>query len=91
MQLAESPIKHIGPLLLRCMQHVVRALRAQLAVKQLEGFNIHNSFGSLTRFAEVKWFKTLMDRNKDPDDAFHFQVDVFTAFVIIGRDVHAGR
>jgi hypothetical protein len=44
LQLAESPTKHIEPLLLRCMQRVVRASRAQLTVKQLQGFNIDSSF-----------------------------------------------
>jgi hypothetical protein len=32
MQIAESPNKHIDPLLLSCMQRVVRASRVQLTV-----------------------------------------------------------
>jgi hypothetical protein len=62
LQLAESPTKHIEPLLLRCLQRVVRASRAQFIVKQLHGFNIDSSFGSLPQFSEVKWLKTLVDR-----------------------------
>ena len=46
-----SILSHSYRVLLRCMQRVVRALRAQLTVKQLEGFNIHSSFGSFTRFS----------------------------------------
>ena len=71
MQFAKCPQKHIGPHLLRCIWRVVRASRAQLTVKQLEGFNIDSSFGLLTQFSDVKWFKTLFDRNNDPADNFH--------------------
>ena len=88
LQLAESPTKHIEPLLLRCMQRVVRASRAQLTVKQLQGFNIDSSFGSLAQFADVKWFKTLVARHNDPEDEFHF--NIYSAFVI-GRDLNAAR
>jgi hypothetical protein len=48
MQLAESPTKHIELLLLRCTSF-------EGAVDcQATGFYIDSSFGSLTRFAEVK-------------------------------------
>jgi hypothetical protein len=43
LQLAESPTKHIEPLLLRCMQRVVRASRALLTVKQLHAFNVYQA------------------------------------------------
>jgi hypothetical protein len=88
MQLAESPTKHIEPLLLRCMQRVVRASRAQLTVKQLQGLNIDSSFGSLAQFTDVKWFKTFVARHNDPEDEFHF--NMYKPFVI-GRDLNAGR
>jgi hypothetical protein len=52
------------------MQRVVRASRAQLTVKQLQGFNIDSSFGSLAQFTDVKWFKTLVARHNDPEDEF---------------------
>ncbi len=54
LQLAKSPTKHIAPLLLRCMQRVVRAVLAQLTVKQLQVFNIDSPFGSLAQFSGVK-------------------------------------
>jgi hypothetical protein len=88
LQLAESPTKHIEPLLLRCMQRVVRASRVQLTVKQLQGFNIDSSFESLAKFSDVKWFRTLVDRHNDPEDDFHF--NMYSAFVI-GRDLNAAR
>ncbi len=68
------------------MQRAVSTSRVQLTFNQFEGFNIDNSSGSLARFADAKWFKTLVDRNNDPDDEFHF--DIFSAF-IIGHDVDA--
>jgi hypothetical protein len=88
LQLAESPTKHIEPLLLRCMQRVVHASRAQLTVKQLQSFNIDSSFGSLAQFLDVKWFKMLVARHNDPEDDFHF--NIFSS-VVIGRDLNAAR
>ena len=90
MQLAgpDSLGKNIAPQLLRCMQRVVRLSRAQLTIRQLQGFDIDSSFGSLTKFAEAKWFRTLLDRNNDPEDDFHF--DLFSP-IVIGRDINATR
>jgi hypothetical protein len=53
MQLAgpESPDKHISPNMLRCVQRLVRASRAQLTVKQLQDFDIDSSFGSPAKMA----------------------------------------
>jgi hypothetical protein len=70
------------------MQRVVHTSRAQLTVKQLQGFNIDSSFGSLAQFSDVKWFKTVAARHNDPEDDFHF--NMFSAFVI-GRDHNAAR
>jgi hypothetical protein len=88
LQLSERSTKHIEPFLLRCMQRVVRASRAQLTVKQLQGFSIDSSLGSLAQFSDVKWFKTLVARHNDPEDAIHF--NMYSAFVIC-RDLNAGR
>ncbi len=66
----------------------MRASRAQLTVKQLQGFNIDSSFGSLAQFTDVKWFKALVARHNDPEDEFHF--NMYKSFVI-GRDLNAGR
>ena len=74
--------------MIRSMQRVVRLSRAELTVKQLQGFDINSTFGSLTQFSEVKWFRTLIDRNNNYDDDFHF--DLFTPFVI-GRGIDAKR
>ena len=70
------------------MQRVVRAVLAQLTVKQLQGFNIGSSFGSLAQFSGVKWFKLLVDHNNYPKDDFYFTM--YSAFVN-GRDLNAAR
>jgi hypothetical protein len=48
---SNSPGKHIEPVLLRFMQRCLKAARARLTVKQLEGCTIDDSFGSLNQFA----------------------------------------
>jgi hypothetical protein len=68
------------------MQRVVRVSRAKMTIRQLQGFNIDSTFGSLTQFADAKWFHTLLDRDNDPEDDFHF--DLFSP-VVIGRDINA--
>ncbi len=59
--------------------------RSQL---QLQGVYIDSSLGSLAQFLDVKGFKTLVARNHDPKDDFHF--NMYSAFVI-GRDLNAER
>jgi hypothetical protein len=56
LQLAESQTKHFELLLLQCMQRVVHASRAQLIVKQLQGFNYVNFTidSSFAQFSDVK-------------------------------------
>jgi hypothetical protein len=89
MQLGlESPDKHIAPDMLRCVQRLVLASRVQLTVKQLQGFDIKSSFGSITQFAKAKWFRMLFDCNNDPEDTFLFYL--YSALVI-GRDINAER
>ncbi len=52
MQLADSPSKKIAPELLLSVQHWVKMSRAQLTMKQLDGFDINSSYGSLQKFSE---------------------------------------
>ena len=54
----------------------------------MDGFVLDASFGSLTQLAEAKWFRSLVERNNDPDDEFH--LDLFSP-VMIGRDIQAGN
>ncbi len=85
MQLAsdESPGKKIAqtPEFLRCVQRSVRLLRAQSTDKQLQVLKLgRSSFGSLTQFADARWFHTLFDRNNDPADEFDF--DLYSPILI---------
>jgi hypothetical protein len=49
---------------------------------------IDSTFGSLTQFADAKWLRTLLDRNNDPEDDFHFGL---SSLAVIGRDINASR
>jgi hypothetical protein len=88
MQLADSPGKKIAPEFLRSVQHYVKLSRAQLTMKQLDGFDINSSYGSLQQFSDKFWFADLFARNNDGEDEFHF--DLFTP-VVIGRNLDAPR
>ena len=81
-----SPAKMISPDLMRSVQRRVSASRAQLTMRKMEGRSIDTTYGSLTQLASVMWFRTLIDRNNDPDDDFHF--NLFKP-VVIGRDIKA--
>ena len=52
----------------------------------MDGLVLDASYGSLTQLAESKWFRSLVERNNNRDDEFHF--DLFSP-VIIGRDLQA--
>ena len=70
------------------MQHCVKLSRAQSTMKQLQGFDIVNTYGSLQQFTDKFWFPDLVARNNDPEDDFHS--DWFTP-VVIGRNLDAQR
>ena len=78
-----SPAKVINPALLQSVQRRVQTSRTQLTQRKMEGRTIDASYGSLT---QLMWFRTLIDRNNDPDDDFHF--NLFKP-VVIGRDIKA--
>ena len=80
--------KLIEPSLLQSVQPRVSRSREQLTVRKMDGFVLDASFGSLTQLAEAKWFRSLVERNNDPDDGSH--LDLFSP-VIIGRDIQAGN
>ncbi len=71
LQLAHSPSKKIAPELLQSVQHWVKLSRAQSTMKQLYGFNINSSYGSLQKFLYFFWFADLVARNNDREDDFH--------------------
>jgi hypothetical protein len=59
------------------LQRRVVKVRAELTLKQLDALAIDDSFGSLVRYAEAKWFLTLFEKHMDDTD-FHLGMhDVF--------------
>jgi hypothetical protein len=78
-----SPEKRVSPKLLRCLQRKVVKVRAELTLEQLDALAIDDSFGSLVRYAEAKWFPTLLEKHMDSTD-FHPGIhDVF----VIGKGI----
>jgi len=80
--------KRIDPKLLRNMKRQVVKVRAQLTTEQLDEFKIDDSFGSLVRYAEGKWFTTLFHDHLDSENEFH--LGMFDVFVI-GKDLNAAE
>jgi hypothetical protein len=80
-----SPEKQINPIKIRNVRRQVAKFRAELTLEQLDNFRIDDSYGSLVRFSDAKWFRTLIDQHNDADLPFHF--DLFEPFVI-GRDLN---
>ena len=81
-----SPENQIDPKLLRNMKRQVVKVRSQLTTEQLDQFKIDDSFGSLVRYAEGKWFTTLYSQHLDSGNDFH--LGMFDVFVI-GKDLNA--
>ncbi len=62
---------------LRSLQRRVVKVRAELTLEQLDALAIDDSFGSLVRYADAKWFLTLFEKHMDDID-FHLGMnDVF--------------
>ncbi len=84
LQLAESPTKHIEPLLLCCMQRIVYSRGVDAGGVDCLTLSSNCKalirFGSLAQFSDVKWFRTLVDHHNDPEDDFHF--NMYSALVI---------
>ena len=81
-----SPSKRVDPKLLRNMKRQVVKVRAELTLEQLDTHKIDDSFGSLVRYADAKWFPTLFANHIDPAADFH--LDMYDVFVI-GKDINA--
>ena len=82
----DSPTKTIPVKLKRCVERRVYSARKNMTKKQLDGYELNDSFGSLTVFAEINLFSTLMRKHNDPDDAYHFRL---FDFVVLGSQVTA--
>ncbi len=59
-----------------------------MTTEQLDEFKIDDSYGSLVRYAEGKWFMTRYLQHLDSGVDFHFGMfDVF----VIGKDLNAAE
>ena len=70
------------------MKRQVVKVRAQLTTEQLDEFKIDDSFGSLVRYAEGKWFTNLFHEHLNSENDFH--LGMFDVFVI-GKDLNAAK
>ncbi len=67
------------------MQRKVVKVRAELTLEQLDALAIDDSFASLVRYADAKWFPTLFERHIDDFDYHLGMYDVF----VIGKCIDA--
>ena len=67
-----SPTKTIPVHLKQCVKRHVYTARKDITKKQLDGYDLNDSFGSLTVFAEINLFSTLMRKHNDLEDAAHY-------------------
>ena len=61
----DSPTKNIPVQLKRCVERRVYSARKNMTKKQLDGYELNDSFGSLTVFSEINLFSTLMRKHND--------------------------
>ncbi len=55
----------------QCFQRREYSARKIIIKKQLDGFSLDDSFGSLTIFCAHNLFSDLMCKHNDPEDAYH--------------------
>ena len=80
----DSPTKTIPVRLKRCVERLVYSCWKDMTKKQLDGYALNDSFGSLTVFSENNLFSALMRKHNDPEDAYHFRL---FDFVVLGSQV----
>jgi hypothetical protein len=82
----DSPTKTIPVKLKRCVERRVYSARKQMTKKQLDGYELDDTFGSLSVFAEKNLFSMLLRKHNDPEDAYHLRL---FDFVVLGSQVTA--
>lgn len=80
-----SPNSRIDPALIGSLRRKVRKFRAELTSELLDGLKVDDSYQSLLKLVEERWFPTLLAQHNDPDSEFHF--DLFEVF-IMGKDLN---
>ncbi len=60
------PDKRIQPELARSVERHMRKFRVELTEQKLDGIAVDDSYGSLVKFVDIKWFATLLIEHNDP-------------------------
>ena len=81
-----SPTKTIPVELKRCVQRRVNRVRREMTAQHLDGFELSDTFGSLTTFCAENLFSTLMLKHNDAADPYHLRL---FDFVVLGGQVSA--
>ena len=81
-----SLTKTIPVQLKRFVQRRVYSVRKELTKQHVDGFDLNDSFGSLTEFCEKNLFSTLMLKHNDAEDPYHLRP---FDFVVLGSQVTA--
>ena len=63
-------------------------VRNDFTKQHVDGFELDDTFGSLTDFSDLNLFSALMRRHNDPEDAYHFRL---FEFLVLGSQVTAGH
>ena len=81
-----SPTKTMPVELERCVERRVCSCRKDMTKKQLDGYALTDSFGSLTVFSENNLFSALMRKHNDPEVAYHFRLfEILLCLVVRSR------
>ena len=64
----DSLTKSIPVQLKRCVDRRVYSARKNMTKTQLDGYELNDSFGSLTVFPKINLFSNLMRKHNDPED-----------------------
>ena len=72
----------------RCVERRVYSVCKELRVtkQQVDGFELDDSFGSLTEFSDSKLFSTLLRKHNDPEDSYHLRL---FEFLVLGSQITA--
>ena len=81
-----SPTKTIPVQFMRCVQRRVSSVRKELTKQHVDGFELSDTFGSLTSFCEENLFSTLLLKHNDAEDPYHL---CLFDFVVLGSQVTA--
>jgi hypothetical protein len=77
MEMHDSPTKTIPAEHMLSFQHQVYRASKKLCAKQLNCFNLDDSFGKMQEFADCHLWSTLVRRHNDPEDGYSIGLHYF--------------